>query len=156
MPPAGFKRSRALWDDARRPRERKVEEWKSLLRAILYELQPIRFSQYHHSFSYVTRPQAIGHFLSSRVLPVAQRGLVFMITVVLPTIGSFIRNLTARQWMMVGGVVMYYFMVRWIHEYVGIGGSISKKSRVLVSCGICHSHNFLHVWQTSECWMQDP
>ncbi|CAB9516838.1 expressed unknown protein [Seminavis robusta] len=43
MPPAGFKRSRALWDEARRPRDRKVEEWKSLLRAILYELQPVRF-----------------------------------------------------------------------------------------------------------------
>ena len=111
MPPVGFKRSRALWDDARRPRPgRKNEEWMSLFRAILYELQPIRFSEYN------VNPNALAAFFSTRVLPTIRYMGTLVTRVWLPSAWSIIRDLSARQWMIVGGIFVYYFVVRWIHE----------------------------------------
>ena len=112
MPPVGFKRSRALWDDARRPRDNKVDEWKAFLRALLYELQPIRFS------SNPLRPAVVVSFLTTRVFPLVQRIVLWVFCGLLPTIWTTIRHFTLKQWMIIAGVVAYYFVVRWMHEYV--------------------------------------
>lgn len=112
MPPYGFKRSRALWDDARSRRQRKVDEWKSLFRAILYELQPIRFSEYNLT------PSAVGQFLSTQVVPTIRNAWSFLATVLLPKMVFTIRSMNPQHWMIVGAVVIYYCLVRWIHEYV--------------------------------------
>ena len=82
----------------------------SLLRAILYELQPIRFSEYHLT------PGAIASYMSTRVLPMVKHVGKLVVGVLLPKVWSSIRNSTPRQWMIVGAIFAYYIIVRWIHE----------------------------------------
>ena len=102
MPP-GFRRSRALWDEARRPNATRT----ALLRPILYELQPVRFS-------------AIDVSAITASLRSVWSGSVSFVTETVPWLvqGSFrlLRNMTRRHWMGVGGLILYYNGVRWIHR----------------------------------------
>lgn len=82
----------------------------SLFRAVLYELQPIRFSDYK------VNAAALSVFFSTRVLPTIRQAGTLVTRVWLPMAWSTIRNLSGRQWMIVGGIFVYYFVVRWIHE----------------------------------------
>lgn len=99
----GYRRSRALWDEAGRPEASKM----ALLRAILYELQPIRFSSMDWSrmranwHASVTAAQKFG----TQTLPSTMKRMI-----------AFVRNMSLKSWMMVAGVVLYYFAVRTIHE----------------------------------------
>lgn len=115
MPPAGFKRSRALWDDARRPRENRMDQWRSLLRAILYELQPIRFSQCNISVSTITS------VFSKHFVPFLRRVISFLSMRLPRVVYSTIRQMTVRHWLFAGALVGYYFAVRWIHEVLHAG-----------------------------------
>lgn len=104
MPP-GFRRSRALWDEARRPNAPRL----ALLRAIIYELQPVRFS-------------AIDLSGVASSLRTVWSGSVSFVTETVPSLigGGFrvVRNMTSRHWMAVGGVVVYCYVVRLVHRYV--------------------------------------
>lgn len=117
MPPAGFKRSRALWDEARRPREGKADELVNLLRAILYELQPIRFSQYSSQIS----PSLGIDYVRTTVFPFVENIASSLVNNVLPRLWSTIHNLSPRQCRIVAGAVFYYVVVRWIHELLEAG-----------------------------------
>jgi hypothetical protein len=106
MPPAGFKRSRALWDDARRKQSSTSEQARSWLRVLLYEIQPIRFSEID--------TDKIVLFLRS-----IYEALLYG-TQSFPgwcrAVYSFLRARTRQQWMIMGAVVAYYYVVRFIHE----------------------------------------
>ena len=101
MPP-GFKRSRALWDETKNGG---IRAW---VNAICYELQPIRFSK-------IKRKEVLGTLLSplQSIVP-----LLLGIPSVCKSILSFISNRSRRDWMVVGAIFVYYWCVRWIHEWV--------------------------------------
>lgn len=104
MPP-GFRRSRALWDEARRPNAPRL----ALLRAILYELQPVRLSAIDVS--------AITNLLRS-----VWTTSVSVLTETVPSIARgtvrIVGNMSGHHWMAVGGIIIYYNVVRWVHRYV--------------------------------------
>ena len=112
MPPVGFKRSRALWDNARRPYANKWEAVRPWLRAILYELQPVRYSELpamRGVLPYLQRMSAlVGHGIHH--VP----GLVRRVY-------TFLAQRTAREWSLVVGALLYYVAVRWIHHALDAG-----------------------------------
>ena len=101
MPP--YRRSRALWDEARRP----DAPYMAVIRAILYELQPIRFS---------TAVDLAGRW-RARIANLSKFATQTMPSFSLTTI-KFVQNMSRRNWMVVGGVLLYYVAVRIIHAYV--------------------------------------
>jgi hypothetical protein len=109
MPPAGFKRSRALWDEAlRRPHPSTLEAARAWVAAISYELQPIRLSESNQR-----------HFVQSlRSLLAATTESVRALPGICAAVARFLAARTRTQWMMAALTVGYYFLVRWIHEYV--------------------------------------
>lgn len=101
----GYRRSRALWDETRRPNAPKM----ALVRAILYELQPIHFrridtTQWRARWHSLIRG---GSKFGKETLPSTTHSAY-----------KFLLNLSLRSWMMVAGVLLYYVAVRTIHEYV--------------------------------------
>ena len=106
MPP-GFRRSRALWDEARRPNAPRL----ALLHAILYELQPVRFSAIDVSGIATSLQTVWSTFVSivTETVPSLTRGSVHVL-----------RNMNQRHWMAVGAVILYYNVVRWVHRYVNV------------------------------------
>jgi hypothetical protein len=102
--PAGFRRSRALWDEARRPNAPRI----ALLHAILYELQPVRFSAIDVSGIVTSLQTAWSTSVSifTETIPSLARGSVHVL-----------RNMNRRHWMAVGAVILYYNVVRWVHRY---------------------------------------
>jgi hypothetical protein len=105
--PTGFRRSRALWDETKRP-QASVPSWAyALLSAILYELQPIRFSEIDWSrLTSTARGTVKGLWYALSLLP----GLVRVL----------MKLALHRKWM-VAGVVSYYYVVRWIHDLLEAG-----------------------------------
>lgn len=100
---------------ARRPREKKMDKWVSLIWAILYELQPLRFSQYINS-------------PSAGIIPVGKQIITFLGKVssffagtFLPWTWSTLRNLTRQQSLVAASTVIYYLAIRWIHEKLDAG-----------------------------------
>jgi hypothetical protein len=112
MPPTGFKRSRALWDNARRPANNSREKLLRQARAVLYELQPVRFEELDTQ-TWLHQARAAVESLTA-----------FLVTT-LPfwarTVLKFVRNLTLKHWMIVGAVLLYYAAVRWIHHVLEAG-----------------------------------
>eukprot|EP00934_Nitzschia_sp_Nitz4_P004424 Nitzschia sp. Nitz4//scaffold128_size63911//34336//35241//NITZ4_006221-RA/size63911-snap-gene-0.68-mRNA-1//-1//CDS//3329534838//4414//frame0 len=107
MPPVGYKRSRALWEQTKRPEA----SWNDWLKAFLYELQPIRFSRSSQQESLQwLRSLVDSIILAIRSFPLLVRHVV-----------QFLGARTRRQWMIVGGVVVYYLFVRWIHNLLHAG-----------------------------------
>ena len=102
MPP-GYKRSRALWDEARRPGASKM----AYMRAVCYELQPIRFASvdagawraYMHQYGIKAR-----HILTE-TFPTAARAF-----------WEFLLRMSSQGWMIVGGALTYCYAIRYIHE----------------------------------------
>jgi len=111
MPP-GFKRSRALWDEAR---DGGIPAW---VRAICYELQPIRLSKSNRKQALATLQTLAQNILS----------LILGIPHVCKSIIIFVANRSLRQWMVVGAVLIYYYFIRWVHEYVLYDLSLSSNS----------------------------
>mmetsp|Transcript_9573 Transcript_9573/g.26836 ORF Transcript_9573/g.26836 Transcript_9573/m.26836 type:complete len:285 (+) Transcript_9573:154-1008(+) len=107
----GVKRSRFIWDEARR----EDAPWTATARAILYELQPIRFSSIDVS-GVVSSLSRFGRFVAAlicsiaRSLPSVVRGLI-----------RIARGMSVRQWGMVGIAVGYYYFVRLVHRTLEAG-----------------------------------
>jgi Uncharacterized conserved domain (SAYSvFN) len=120
-PPTGFKRSRALWDNARRPHDNRKDSWTSLCRAILYELQPIRLSEIRTHFD----DAALLTGMNSKALALVTGTRLFCLTT-MPCLAknlfSMISNdMTVKHWTMVTAVLFYYLLVRWIHHVLEAG-----------------------------------
>jgi hypothetical protein len=105
--PIGFHRSRALWDETKRPQP-SVSSWAyALLSAILYELQPIRFSEINWSRLISTARGSV-------------KGLWYALSCLPGLVRVLMKLAWQRKWM-VAGVVAYYFAVRWIHDLLEAG-----------------------------------
>lgn len=105
----GFSRSFALWEESRRPTNTKQQTLRAYINAICYELQPFRFASIKWSQSYY-KWKNFFQKLVTETLPwlcgVATR---------------VIRNLTLKQWLWIGGILLYYAAVRIIHELLDAG-----------------------------------
>jgi len=112
MRSSGFKRSRALWDNARRPHENKGRQLAAYTRAILYELQPVQFA----SFDSKEWIRNIRFFLSTclKVLK-ATPGLLTELRETLRTIRLSKLGFGASA------LITYYYFVRWAHEKLDAG-----------------------------------
>ena len=102
MPP-GYKRSKALWDEARRPGAPRM----AFLRAVGYELQPVRFSSFHTVDwqASMQRHSTRFRYWVTDPLPSAIRSL-----------STVCYRLSTRGWMTLGGILIYFYAIRWIHE----------------------------------------
>lgn len=109
MPPVGFKRSRALWDLSREENTQ-----KGLWRAILYELQPTRNSEWRGYTDNAT--------LHARGMVQA---LVVWTTTTVPWMArftfQFVKGMSLGQWKMVAIAFAYYVFVRWVHAVIDAG-----------------------------------
>lgn len=114
-PAAGFRRSRALWDRCRSTRNRPATAW-AWASAILYELQPLRYTVFLQTLRSFSR--SLYH------------GGVWWFTQALPQLPRLVNQgcqslLVARYWrvwILVGGAVgLYIWMLRRIHEAVSAG-----------------------------------
>jgi hypothetical protein len=114
MPPTGFKRSRALWDNARRENDvaPASDKFMRVLRAVLYELQPIRFDELDTQ-TWIHRCRVV----CKSVVSFAGTTVPSWSRIVM----EFCRTMTLKQWTMVGAVVCYYGAVRWIHHALEAG-----------------------------------
>ena len=97
------KRSRALWDDARRT----DASYSALIRAILYELQPVRFSTLQVTPWLVQVRQCLG-FIQLNT-PRVTRSLL-----------SFLKRRTLKQWLILFTLWLYWQLVKYIHRYVSV------------------------------------
>lgn len=110
MPPAGFKRSRALWEQAS-----SETGTKGLLRAVLYELQPVRYSEFavYKDSAVVTGRRLFSGTLAfcSETLPAAAGSAVHYAR----------QHASWRHSKMIAAAVAYYSFVRWIHSALDAG-----------------------------------
>mmetsp|Transcript_18741 Transcript_18741/g.46407 ORF Transcript_18741/g.46407 Transcript_18741/m.46407 type:complete len:292 (+) Transcript_18741:191-1066(+) len=109
--PAGFRRSRALWDETKRLDQTASSRLYATICAILYELQPIRLSQVNWRKMLRTARKIIIALIQ------LLRGIISNLPGVLRALAKFLwqRKLGCL------GVIAYYFAVRWIHEFLEAG-----------------------------------
>jgi hypothetical protein len=111
------KRSRAIWDETRRPNLSTKDKVISYAKAIVYELQPIRFSK-------LTKAVKSSNFFKKDVMLENVHTLwnvvIYVVLRLLPSglwkFGLFLKNRSARQWAYVFVAIAYYGFIRWIHE----------------------------------------
>jgi hypothetical protein len=137
MPPRGFKRSRALWDQASfissssssgsssssssssgsSSYRRRLDACAALARAVAYELQIVRASQLPSLQEVTERCRHAG------------RAALILFTEGVPRYGrvvaTFAANRTWRQWGLVAAIGAYYGFVRYMHEWLNAGPSSS-------------------------------
>lgn len=109
MPPVGFKRSRALWDQARRPHATRRAAWLSFGRAVAYECQPVRVRQWQFNHT------------NNQLLQQGWRQICETVPQIVQMLVNFVSTLTIRQWWWTGGALMYYMAVRWLHHALDAG-----------------------------------
>ena len=123
MPPRGFKRSRALWDNTKREHGSTTECLASYAKAILYELQPFRLSAPNSPQDFSNLLQECGlvvkNFLTETIPSVIQVSL------------SSARTAKFQHWMILPTLVGYYYFVRFAHETM-MAGPFVVASTVLV------------------------
>lgn len=107
MPPAGFSQSRALWEQA-------SESTNGLLRAALYELQPLRYSEWA---VYCDRAVSSGRSLMISAATLCRETLPSAARQAL----TFVRHMSANQWKRVAAAAAYYAFVRWMHAALDAG-----------------------------------
>jgi len=124
MPPAGFKRSRALWENTTN------SSWRPLWRAILYELQPIRRQSLEQTYSNYVRGGGGGASSSywttttttiTRWTTTVVTAAKHCLTVQLP---AALRSVCAwrwEQWRYVIAAIVYGTTVRWMHQALQAG-----------------------------------
>ena len=82
------------------------------IRAVLYELQPVRFS------TLISKRIEISDIRSTvqRVYNIIKLLVTKWIPTVMYHVAVFLWNRPIRQWGYVGVTILYYGFVRWIHE----------------------------------------
>mmetsp|Transcript_7024 Transcript_7024/g.9918 ORF Transcript_7024/g.9918 Transcript_7024/m.9918 type:complete len:294 (+) Transcript_7024:220-1101(+) len=104
-----MRRSRHIWDEAR------SNGGMSLVRAILYELQPIRFSSID-THGIVTKFKSTLQWIRTLVtqtIPKTSYGIYHVLC-----------NLTKEQWGILLGIILYCYMVRFIHTVLDAGPAV--------------------------------
>ena len=128
---AGFKRSRALWDKALRVSH---PTWtlavRSYLQAVLYEVQPLRWSQWTRDVGRPLQRQVaqLGQSLSYHVGKEEGRE---QIRQACRRVGDFVGSISRRHWMYLGGAAVYYSLVRWIHGQWELGPVVLMTSALI-------------------------
>lgn len=107
--PAGFRRSRALWDETKRLDHTNLSRAYATIYAILYELQPFRFSTLNINWRQLMRT-------TLDICKLTIRGISY-----LPGILRLLAKFCWQRKLGCLGVVAYYFVVRWIHEVLEAG-----------------------------------
>ena len=114
----GPRRARSLWDETRKPH---VPRTKALIRAILYELQPIRFSTLNintGTFSFIRTKTTT---LIQKVPKITKS----FVTVSLPRLTkislAFLRNRSLRQWACLVAFILYWKIVIYLHDLLHAG-----------------------------------
>ena len=102
-------RSRAIWDETRRPHDNVLDWAIAYGRALLYEIQPIRFRTLQVGITDVVQ-------FIQQLFNVIQVLATKWIPSVTYHVAVFVWNRPLRQWCYVGLAVLYYGFVRWIHE----------------------------------------
>ena len=106
--PAGYNRSRVLWDQTIRSRHTKFTSWiVAWMRAILYEVQPIRFSETDWKFF-------------TRTLNRASQAVWYCFKSV-PTVFRILILFLRKRTLLVAGIAIYGLFVRWIHDTIEAG-----------------------------------
>lgn len=106
--PAGYNRSRVLWDQTNRSSHSKFTSWiVAWMRAILYELQPIRFSEIDWKFF-------------TRTLNRASQAVWYCFKSV-PTVFRILILFLRKRTLLVAGIAIYALFVRWIHDTIEAG-----------------------------------
>lgn len=110
MPPRHNRtyRSRKIWNETRKP----DSPCSALIRAILYELQPIRLDE--------STTSAIHSFLTRAV-----RSARILVTEIIPSLIKFavktLRQWTRKEWCIVFGIMAYWQFVRFLHSTLDAG-----------------------------------
>lgn len=116
MPPRGFSKSRALWENAAANVQHRTGQQRIqfLLRAILYELQPIRYAVWRSNANQGLRwlRHACGNFVTGcrEWIPYLFRNSVVAIS-----------GVTWNQWKGIGCIALYGYFIRWIHKTLDAG-----------------------------------
>lgn len=118
----GPRRSRAIWDETRKPNAKRG----ALVKAILYELQPIRL------------PTMDVHSLQSCVVKWSINvGFVCrsLVLVWLPSwmgiVWKFSRNRSVREWSFIGAALAYWKLVVFLHRTLDAGPSFLMLSAII-------------------------
>lgn len=107
----GPRRARSLWDETRKPNAPP----SALIRAILYELQPIRFSTLNSSTFGVTlrkAPNVIKDFITNKV------------PIIIKACFQFLRTRSLRQWGYLIAILIYWQTVVYLHNLLHAGPTI--------------------------------
>lgn len=108
-----MKRSRALWDYACRPDQTMQDRVRNWARVLLYELQPVRFPEATDATSlqgWLVRLVSWGNQIRTDVAPA-----------VLNRTKIIVKESTWRQRGILVGVVLLYYIVKWVHEALHAG-----------------------------------
>jgi Uncharacterized conserved domain (SAYSvFN) len=126
MPPARFRRSRALWENCHSIyhdenngtafdlRQQYGDTLRRYLRAILYEIQPIRYSICVTNFS------GGYHYLidvGSGAIIWGRKWIPNTCNLIINCVGQ----LTWEQWKWIAAIAIYYVFLRWIHAALDAG-----------------------------------
>ena len=107
-------RARSLWDETRKPNAPKM----AYLRAVLYEIQPIRFSEIQKN------ARLLRTFALVKTLPIV-RTLVF---VTLPSLTrifiKFVKGRTWKEWGYAIAFICYWYILAYLHELLHAGPMI--------------------------------
>jgi len=109
----GYSRSYALWEETRTTNDKsKLQLLRAYTNAILYEIQPIRFKSIDTGKWNITlhRWKKRCMKFASETLPSVSRKLVQLVC-----------NLSFRNWLWIGGILLYYIAVRIIHALLDAG-----------------------------------
>lgn len=120
----GVKRSRKIWDEARRryhygdghnddSSTATKKRFYAYCRAICYELQPIRLN---NQVQIDTILSTIKSTISYTIYDLCWHGIIKNVPYAIRSLLQFLQTRTFYQWCIVAGVILYYYFVRFIHE----------------------------------------
>ncbi len=109
-----LRKARSLWNETRQPNA----SLTTYIRAILYECQPIRFSQLQNHYY----PQI--HNIFKKSVPFIQNVLVVHLPILLRRILQFVQSRNIKEWMYLCGFISYWYIVSYLHELLHAGPMI--------------------------------
>jgi hypothetical protein len=109
------RRARSLWDDTRKPDATKI----TFLRAILYELQPIRFSTIQTKFQF--NSTSIQKTFQTTIKPKLGHFIQITLPLIVQTCWHFIKTRSMKEWIYISIFGLYWKMITYVHELLDAG-----------------------------------